>query len=176
MSQGGILQDKTSAAANVEFLTGDVGGPVGPDALFNINLLTGHGLTSTGVPASNTITFTRDDNPYEGTGQTIGAVTANLITIPLGATPTTYSIECRVAGFESTTPAGATYLLVAGFRTTGIAATLIGTVDRTTNEDAALLLCNANMIASGNNVIIQVTGVAGLTINWRAQSVQTAVA
>ena len=176
MSQGGILSDVTSPLANLETLTGDIGGAVGPDGLLNINLLTGNGLTSTGVPASNTITFTRDDDPYEGTGQTIGAVTANLITIPLGATPTTYTIECRIAGFESTTPAGCGYFLICAFRTDGATASLVGTVDRTTNEDAALNLCNATMVASGNNAVVQVLGTAGLTINWRAQSTQTKVA
>lgn len=57
MSQGGILSDVTSPLANVETLTGDTGGPVGPNAAFNINLLTGAGLSSTGDPANNTITF-----------------------------------------------------------------------------------------------------------------------
>jgi len=175
MSQGGILSDKTSPLANIETLTGDVGGAVGPDGAFNINLLTGEGLTTTGVPVSNTITITRDDTPYSGTGQTVGAVTADLITIPLGATPATYAIEARIAGFESTTPAGCGYSLFATFRTTGAAAVVCGTVDKITNEEAALIAANATMVASGNNAVVQVTGVAALTINWKAFTIQTMV-
>ena len=175
MSQGGILSDKTSPLANIETLTGDLGGAVGPDGAFNINLLTGEGLTTTGVPASNTITITRDDTPYSGTGQTVGAVTADLITIPLGATPATYAIEARIAGFESTTPAGCGYSLFATFRTTGAAAVVCGTVDKITNEEAALIAANATMVASGNNAVVQVTGVLALTINWKAFTIQTMV-
>jgi len=65
MSQGGILQDKTTALADVEFLTGDVGGPVGPDGLNNINLLTGPGLISTGDPITNTITFSVQGSGFD---------------------------------------------------------------------------------------------------------------
>lgn len=175
MSQGGILSDKTSPLSNVETLTGDFGGAIGPDGAFNINLLTGEGLTTTGVPASNTITITRDDTPYSGTGQTVGAVTANLISIPLGGTPATYAIEARISGFESTTPAGCGYSLFGTFRTTGVAAVVCGTVDKITNEEAALVLANATMVASGNNAVVQVTGVAALTINWKAFTIQTMV-
>ena len=175
MSQGGILSDKTSPLANLETLTGDIGGAVGPDGAFNINLLTGNGLTTTGVPATNTITITRDDTPNNGSGQTIGAVTTNLITIALGATPATYAIEARIAGFESTTPAGCGYSLFGTFRTTGAAAVICGTVDKITNEEVALVAANATIVASGNNAIVQVTGVAGLTIDWNAFSIQTVV-
>ena len=49
-----------SVKPDAETLTGDVGGAVGADAAFNINLLTGPGLTSTGNPATNTITFALD--------------------------------------------------------------------------------------------------------------------
>jgi hypothetical protein len=164
MSQIAKLFDGTSKK-DVETLTGDVGGAVGADAAFNINLLTGDGLTSTGVPASNTLTFTLDGYS-KGTGQTIGAVTADLITIALGATPTTYIVEAKVAGFEATNPAGVGYNLIASVRTTGIAATIIGAQDKIVQEEAALTGCDANMVAVGNTLVVRVTGNAGLTVNW----------
>lgn len=176
MSQGGVLSDKTSPNRDIEFIEGDFGGPVGPNPSYTIFLLTGPGLTSTGDPVNNVMNLTRDDNPLEGTGQTVDAVTADLISIPLGSTPTTYQIEVRVAGFESTTPAGCGYLLVCAFRTNGTNAFVVGTVDRTTNEDTALLAANATLVAVGNNAVVRVTGVLGFTINWRAQSVSTKVA
>lgn len=66
-----VARERNPATGNVEgtwvkfvggggdliFLTGDVGGAVGPDAASNINLLGGAGITTTGVPATNTITF-----------------------------------------------------------------------------------------------------------------------
>jgi len=158
----------------LQTLTGDVGGAVSPTA-GNINLLTGNGLTTTGDPGTSTITITRDDFPNSGTGTTVGATTANLITIPLGAVATTYAFEARIAGFESTTPAGVGYSIFGTLRTDGASATVIGTVDRITNEDPALNAANATIVASGNNAVIQVLGVAGLTINWRAFSLQTSV-
>lgn len=174
MSQGGILSDKTSGAANVEFLTGDIGGPVGPDGAFNINLLTGVGLTSTGNPATNTITFTQD-TANEGTVTTIGAVTGDVITIALGATPATYAIEARISAFESTTPAGAGYQLFGSVRTTGAAAVLIGTPDFVVNEEAALVAADVDLVVAANNAIIRVTGVAGLTIHWKSFALYTQV-
>lgn len=175
MSQGTLFPDNSSPAADVEFLTGDVGGPVGPDAGFNINLLTGVGLTSTGVPVANTITWTLD-GANEGTGSTIGAVTTDLITINLGATPTTYVFDIQVSGFESTTPAGAGYNIFGAVRTTGAAAVLIGTPDKIAHEDAALTAGDADLVVSGNTAIIRVTGTSGLTVNWRAFSTYRKVA
>ncbi len=112
-------------------------------------------------------------SPSTGSGSTTGAVTANIITIPLGSVPGVYTIEARVAGFNASTPAGAGYQLIGMFRTTGLAASIIGSVERVANEEAALAAANATMVASGNNVLIQVTGVALLTIDWVVQSEYT---
>jgi len=56
MSQYQKLIDGT-VLPDIETLTGDVGGAVGPDGVFNINLLGGTGITSVGTPASNQIVF-----------------------------------------------------------------------------------------------------------------------
>lgn len=173
MSQITKLFDGTSKP-DIETLTGDVGGAVGADAAFNINLLTGTGLTSTGVPASNTITFTLDGNT-EATAQTIGAVTADPIVITLGATPTTYIIEAKIIGFESTTPASCGYNLICVARTTGAASSIVGTQDKYVAEAAALFGCDANFVAVGNTIVVRVTGVVALTINWKANTKQMGV-
>jgi len=168
MSQIQKLFDGT-IKPDVETLTGDVGGAVGPNGAFNINILTGDGLTNTGNPATNTMTITLDGVNF-GVGQTIGAVTADLITIPLGAVPTTYIIEAKIAGFESTTPAGVGYNLICVARTTGIASSIIGIQDKYVAESAALVGCDGSFIASGNDIIVRSTGTAGLTIQWKASS------
>lgn len=46
-----------TALGDVETLTGDVGGAVGVDAAYNINILGGVGTTITGNPATNTLTI-----------------------------------------------------------------------------------------------------------------------
>lgn len=175
MSQQGALNTALVPVSVLETLTGDTGGAVSPDAAHNIYLLGGTGITTTGSPGTNTITIA-SANAGTGTGQTIGAVTADLITIALGAVATTYTIEARVAGFESTTPAGIGYLIVAAVRTTGAAASVVGTPEVTAFEDAALGAGLGTIVASGNNAIVRVTGVGGLTINWRASSIYTKVA
>jgi len=174
MSQAGIVSDTTSGAPDIETLTGDVGGAVSPDAAFNINLLTGDGLVSTGNPATNTITWSLDGLNY-GTGQTIGAVTDDLITIDLGATPTTYIIEAKIAGFETATPSGVVYNIICGARTTGAAATITAAQDKYSGEEAALGACSASFVTVGNTVVLQVTGTAGLTIDWKASTTQFGV-
>lgn len=124
-----------------------------------------NGIETDGSSGSNTITV-QLTNRLRGTGTTVGAVTADLVTFALGATPGTYVIDANFCGFESTTPAGAGYSIFGSVRTTGAAASLVGTPDKINNEDAALAGCNADLIVSGNNAILRVTGTAALNINW----------
>lgn len=140
---------------------GDTGGvPV----LANITSLDGS-ITITNGPGSIDLSSTA----FKGADTTVGAVTADLITIPLGITPGTFQFEARVKAFEAGTPAGAGYNLYATFRTDGATATLIGQ-QPVFNEDAALTAADAYFVASGNNAILQVLGVALLTIDWAAET------
>lgn len=156
-----------SVKPDAETLTGDVGGAVSADAAFNINLLTGDGLTSTGNPATHTITFTLD-NYSIGTAQTIGAVTADPITVSMGTTPGTRIFEAKVEAFEATGPSSSGYNLMCVARTTGAAATIIGVQDKYAAEEAALGGGDAYFVAVGNDIIVRVLGVAALTINWKS--------
>ena len=109
--------------------------------------------------------------PTPTTVTTVGATTQNLFTIDLGAVPGTYQFEARVKAFESTTPASAGYNIYGTFRTNGTIATLVGNQD-VFNEDAALINADAYFTATGidNNAILQVLGVAALTIVWVGES------
>jgi hypothetical protein len=173
MSQVSKLFDGTHLSS-VETITGDVGGAVHADAAFNINFLTGDGLTLTGDPLTHTLTLTADGLTL-ATATTIGAVTSNIITIPLGIVPTTYIIEAKVVGFENTTPAGVGYNLICVARTTGVASTIVAAQDKYNAEGVGLLNCDANFVASGNDIIVRVLGQAGLTVRWKASSTQMGV-
>ena len=164
MSQAGIVNATGVPLLDTDYVA-DVGAatPAGN----TLNLITGDGLTSTG--AANTITFTLDGYTV-GTGQTVGAVTADLITLSLGAVPTTYNIEAHIAGFEATTPAGCGYFISGVARTTGAAAALIGVPDEIVCEDAALGAGDIDLVAVGNTIVVRALGVAGLTINWKAKT------
>lgn len=115
-------------------------------------------------------------NFVSGTGSTTGAVDDDLVTISLGAAANTYTFDIQVSGFESTNPAAAGYQIFGTVRTTGAAATLVGTPDKVVNEESALTNAQASLIVSGNTAIVRVTGVAGLTITWNASLTYTAVA
>jgi len=105
-----------------------------------------------------------------GTGQTIGAVTANILTLNLGAVPTVFIVEAKVVGFDPLGPAGIVYNLLCGVRTTGIASAIIKLQDIYTAEEASLAACDARFVTAGNTLIVQVTGAAGRTINWVAST------
>ena len=133
-------------------------------------------INNAGLSSFNISDFTVDANgyvsfadKYTGTATTVGAVTANVITIPLGGVAGVFQFEARVKGFEATGPAAAGYNVYATFRTTGAAATLVGNQD-IFNEDPSLATADAYFVASGNNAILQVLGVAALTINWVAET------
>jgi len=168
MSQSGVYYTGTPGVGPVDTLTGDVGGAVGPDGASNINIVGGANVYVTGNPGTNTLTIDVEGGD-EGTGQTIGAVTANIITFALGAAAGVYEFSVRIAAFESTTPAGAGYRINAAVRTTGAAGALIGVNAIDTFEEAALVGCAVAIVVVGNNAIVQVTGVAALTIDWTAE-------
>ena len=168
MSQSGVYYTGTPGVGPVDTLTGDVGGAVGPDGASNINILGGDNITVTGTPGTNTLTIATTGGD-EGTGQTIGAVTDDVITFALGATAGTYCMSVRVAAFESTTPAGSGYRINAAVRTTGAAGALIGVNAVDTFEEAALVGCSVAIVVVGNDAIVRVTGVGGLTIDWSAE-------
>lgn len=124
-----------------------------------------NGIRTDGSSGSNVLTV-QLTNRLQGTGTTVGATTADIVTFSLGATPGTFFFTFQIAAFESGTPSGAGYGSYSTARTTGIAATIIGDTDSVVHEEAALLATDFNLVASGNNVILRVTGAAGLTIDW----------
>jgi hypothetical protein len=116
------------------------------------------GLIS-GTPGKGSIT---------GVASTVGAANANIVSLPLGAVPGTYTFDIFISAFNAATPAGAGYAIVASVRTTGAAAVLIPNQAIDEFEEAVLIPADAQVTVAGNNAIIQVTGAAGLTINWSA--------
>jgi len=164
MSQSGSF----GGGSSVQTLTGDTGGAVPVDAAQNIDIIGGANVSIVGDAGNHNLTISVTGG-YEGTGQTVGAVTDDIITFPLGATPGVYEITVRMSGFESTTPAGAGYRINAAVRTTGAAGTLIGVNAVDTFEEAALAGCVAAIVVVGNDAIVRATGVAALTIDWSAE-------
>ena len=132
-----------------------------------------NGIQTTSDPDNGNNLYVELTNRVQGITSTIGAVTADVITLDLGATPGTFTFEVTVSGFDSATPAGCGYRMFFAFRTDGVSATLIQDTDRISHEEAAVTAANAIAVASGNNAIVRVTGVAALTLNWSADGEYT---
>lgn len=65
-------------------------------------------------------------------------------------------------------PLGAGYTIVGAIRSDGATATLLPSQAVDSFEDAALAGNTSSLAVSGNSALIQVSGVAGFTIDWNA--------
>lgn len=129
-----------------------------------------NGVVTDGSSGGNTLKVLLT-NRIVGSGITIGAVTSDIATLALtapiiGSIPGAIVIDAQVVAFEPTTPAAAGYAIFGTVRGTGAATVLVGTPDKIVNEEAALATADANIVVSGNDVVIRVLGVAGLTLHW----------
>jgi len=110
-------------------------------------------------------------NRATGSVTTVGATTSAAITLPLGAVPGVYTFDIVVAGFATAgpgVPLGAGFTIVGSIRTTGASAVLIPTQVPDHFEEGAMAASTALLAVSGNNALVNVTGVAGFTIDWNA--------
>lgn len=137
-----------------------------------LNVLGDENITTSG--SGNTITISPTDTA-SGTGQTIGAVTADIITFPLGASAGTYQVEGSIAAYEGGTPAGGGIRAFVAVRTSGAAGTICDSSDPIKNLETALNAATAEFVVSGNNLILRVTGVTALTIKWAGRLFYTFV-
>lgn len=160
-----FFDTSSSPSVPTSFVTDD--GTATPAANV-LNVLGINGITTSG--SGNTVNIALD-NACEVTGQTVGAVTDSITCIDLGSTAGTYSFDINVAGYctaGTDAGGGVGYFIRGAARTDGASATIIGTPDQGVWEDAALVGAVVAIGTSGNNLVIEVTGVAGDTINWTA--------
>ncbi len=160
------LLNDTGGPAIQGILTDDGAPAVVGDADANVTFV-GVGIDITGQGPGNTVTFALQ-NTQEFTLTTTDATPQALATIPAGTDPGVYSLDILIAAFDAVTPAGGAYTMWGGVRTTGLAATLTGVADIAENEEASLTASDVSLQVSGNNIVVQVTGVAATTINWKA--------
>lgn len=105
----------------------------------------------------------------QGTVQTTDATPTTALSIALGATPSNYTILALVSAYASVgvgAPLGAGFFIQGAVRTSGAAATLVGTLPVPYGE-GALAAATAVLDVTANTAIITVTGVAAYTISWK---------
>ena len=161
---------RESSAAAVAWLAEASDGkiPIGstgnPPVLANITSLDGT-ITVTNGPGTIDLSATS----IKGTTTTIGAVTADILTIPLGVIAGTFQLEARVKAYDSVIPSAAGYNLFSTVLTDGITGTLIGN-QPIYNESMILEDADAYFVVVGNNAILRVLGVAAITLDWTAET------
>lgn len=181
MSQAGINNTSSGPVPPVvptTFVT-DVNSPAIPAAnILNVygndtTANNANGIYTDGSSGSNTLTV-YITNRFQGTVTTTGAVTSAMITF----VPTvvgTYTIECRIAAYNTTSLLGAGYSLFGSVRYDGVNSNICGLVDRIVNEEGAMSSANATLTVSGANILINGVGYAAQTINWSAVALYTYV-
>ncbi len=177
MSQAGIINiaGGGGGGAPVETLTGNDAIAVPPTG--NTIFLVGgtlssnntNGITTTGNAGASTETINLT-NRIQGSVSTANATPTTLTTFALGAVPGVYNFDIQISGYDLTDTAGVGYFISGSVRTTGAAAVLVGTPDKIVNEEASTIACDANLVISGNNAVVQVTGILAKSINWRSLS------
>lgn len=111
---------------------------------------------------------TNTSTTQNGTSQTIGSTTSNIIEKDLGSSNKSFIFEAKVIGLESTNPASCGYNIICVAMTDGSSASITGTQDKYIAENAVFSGCDCNFSTSGNSIIVVVKGSTGLTINWKA--------
>jgi hypothetical protein len=133
-----------------------------------------NGIRTDADPNNGNVVYTELTNRVSGSVTTTDATVTTIISFTL---PTTgnYSFDLNIAAYNTTDTLGAAYSMFVGFISVAGAATKLNLEDKIVNEQAGMTACNATATTSGNNILIQVTGIAAKTINWRAVGTYTFV-
>lgn len=105
-----------------------------------------------------------------GSAVTVGATTETILTIPL-LMGQVVTVQCVLAAFEGTTPVAIGGQLVLTAFWSGVGdVTIVEVPDKIVNASIALTTADFDASGSSNNLLIEVTGEAALTINWSAKA------
>lgn len=176
MSQAGIINTTSGPvppAVPTQFTAND--GTIGIPVANNLNLLArdttednDDGIQTTADPNNGDNYYVELTNRLQGTASVTGAVTGDIITFALSASASVYRFEFKVTGRDTASGDGVGYSVFASVRTDGAAATVIESPFYDADEDNSLSTALIDVVASGNSIILQATGVAGQTINYSA--------
>lgn len=176
MSQAGTIDPSSGPfppTVPQQFTADD--GTVGIPVANNYNILSRETIDNNLQGIQTTVDANGSDNHYiELTNRISGFISTNdatpttIITFDLGATAGLYFFLGNVEAYNTTDVAGAAYSFQSGVRTNGAAGTEIGTELKNEFEDAAMSSADITVSIVGNDLIVQVTGVALKAINWRA--------
>ncbi len=107
-------------------------------------------------------------NRVLGTGTSTNGSTVTLITVPLGAVPASYRFQVEIVGRETTTGDSVGYTFFGSAKTNGVTGSLIEEPYQDADKDDSLKDATVALIIVGNSGLLQVTGVAGTEIDYKA--------
>lgn len=129
-------------------------------------VITKGGVAGTGTANEVDIVLT---NRITGSATTTNAVTpVTVFTFSLGATPATYLFTINIVAYNVTSSLSAGYVDFATVRTTGAAGSLISNSPSVISEEGVMNGVIVTPTISGNNLELDVIGLAASTIDWLA--------
>ncbi len=154
--------------SGIQTLQGNSGGPVPPDVALNLFVIGNTGIDVVGDPLTNTLSII---NPYfaRDSVTTINANPTTCLTLNMGLLPGVFTVKGSLSAYDVTDDKGAGYFFEACFRTDGAIATVIGVQYGDIFEEPAMVTADFNIVSIGNNIVVQVIGIAATTIDWVAQ-------
>jgi len=125
-----------------------------------------NGIRTNADPNLDNNVFVELTNRVTGTVTTTDDTLTTLITLPLGTTAGVYIATGDLTAFNTTDTAGASYIFQGAARTDGAAGTEIAIEQKGIFEEAAMSASDFSISVTGNDLVVQVTGIAATTINW----------
>ena len=157
------------ASGTVESLTGNSGGSVGP-TIGNINVVGDEstGITVVGTPGSSTLTISATGGTDTYEVQTSDATPTTLFSHTL-TDDSAVTIEGQIITAKADYSSSGVGSFNGGARKPGAGASvLVGTPVISFSEDSGTGNPDIDIIVSGNDLILQVTGEVAITYNWEA--------
>ena len=127
-----------------------------------------NGIATRANPDGGNNLFVILTNRVFGVGTSDNGDTITLITVPLGVARASYRFQVEVVGIDTVSGDSVGYTVFGSVKTDGINGTIIETPYTDVDEDPSLVTADINLIAVGNNGLLQVTGVVGRNIAYKA--------
>jgi hypothetical protein len=173
MSQAGALSAVGGGTVPTSFDT-DSGTAIPVTNVLDIvggdsNADSAEGIQTTGATNVVTVELT---NRVTASGSTAGAASDDILVASFDASPFSgtagiYNFNVQVACFDSGNSVGACYHLYGGIRTNGTTPVLLGSdFDGFVHEDSAISAASVMADITGNDLVLDVQGVAGFNLEW----------
>ena len=126
------------------------------------------GIRTTVDPNNSSNFYIELTNRVRGNVTTTDATTTPIIIDVLSATPGVYEITGSVIGYNTTDSLGVSFAVNSGIRSTGASSVEIGTEITSNFKELGMINTSTTVTVAGNNIVVNVIGLAGKTINWDA--------